>query len=136
MLSEFTAALFEDSGWYKADYSALSALDQHALQWGKGMVWIIYFHIALLYLGLGCSFLNEQCINQTVFPYLCDENVNRVICTFDHLSKVWYVQVFYMMYLSVLRDDVLLLGVALMVVLLHLLMILLIIVDQNQLLEL
>ena len=37
MLSEFTAALFEDSGWYKANYSALSALDQHALQWGKGM---------------------------------------------------------------------------------------------------
>ena len=37
VLSEFTAALFEDSGWYKANYSALSALDQHTLQWGKGM---------------------------------------------------------------------------------------------------
>ena len=51
VLSEFTAALFEDSGWYKVNYSALSALDQHALQWGKGTVtWNTYkLHYCVLY---------------------------------------------------------------------------------------
>ena len=37
VLSEFTIALLEDSGWYKGNYTALSALNQLPLQWGKGM---------------------------------------------------------------------------------------------------
>ena len=36
VLSEFTLALFEDSGWYKANYTALYNLKQNSLQWGKG----------------------------------------------------------------------------------------------------
>ena len=36
VLSEFTLALFEDSGWYKANYTALYDLKQNPLQWGKG----------------------------------------------------------------------------------------------------
>jgi len=40
------------------------------------------------YVGLGCSFLTEQCTNKSVYPYLCDPNENLVMCTFDHLSKV------------------------------------------------
>ena len=140
VLSEFTAALFEDSGWYKTNYSALLALHQHALQWGKGIVtWNTYLQIALLHfvpIGLGCSFLNEPCVNQIVFPYLCDEDVDGTICTFDHLSKVQYVATnINMMYLEFHRGIVLLSGLALMVVLLPLLLILQIIVNLNQLLE-
>ena len=37
VMSEFTLALFEDSGWYKANYTALHNLKQNSLQWGKGM---------------------------------------------------------------------------------------------------
>ena len=29
-------ALFEDSGWYKGNYTALEILNQLPLQWGKG----------------------------------------------------------------------------------------------------
>ena len=36
VVSEFTLALFEDSGWYKANYTALYNLKQNPLQWGKG----------------------------------------------------------------------------------------------------
>ena len=36
VLSEFTLALFEDSGWYKANYTVLYNLKQNPLQWGKG----------------------------------------------------------------------------------------------------
>jgi len=37
VLSEFTLALLEDSGWYKGNYTALSALNQLPLEWGEGM---------------------------------------------------------------------------------------------------
>ena len=40
ILSEFTLALFEDSGWYKANYTALYNLKQHPLHWGKGKLYI------------------------------------------------------------------------------------------------
>ena len=36
VLTEFTLALFEDSGWYKVNYTALYDLKQNPLQWGKG----------------------------------------------------------------------------------------------------
>ena len=36
VLSQFTIALFEDSGWYKGNYTALELLNQLPLQWGKG----------------------------------------------------------------------------------------------------
>ena len=44
-ISKFTLALFEDMGWYKANYSIADAL-----QFGK---------------NAGCDFLNEKCINPT-----------------------------------------------------------------------
>ncbi|XP_065916878.1 uncharacterized protein [Dysidea avara] len=72
ILSEFTIALLEDSGWYKGNYTALSALNQLPLQWGK---------------DLGCAFLTERCVNESVYPYLCDASSDEVMCTYDHLSK-------------------------------------------------
>ena len=36
VLSEFTIALLEDSGWYKANYSSLHEVNQNPLQWGRG----------------------------------------------------------------------------------------------------
>ena len=38
VLTEFTVAALEDSGWYKANYTALNEIDQPLLQWGKGML--------------------------------------------------------------------------------------------------
>ena len=38
VLSEFTLAFLEDTGWYVANYSALSELNQNSLQWGKGIM--------------------------------------------------------------------------------------------------
>ena len=43
VLSEFTLALFEDSGWYKANYTALYNLKQNPLQWGKGKCVYYYY---------------------------------------------------------------------------------------------
>ena len=37
VLSKFTIALLEDSGWYKGNYTALEMLNQFPLRWGKGM---------------------------------------------------------------------------------------------------
>ncbi|XP_065915873.1 leishmanolysin-like peptidase isoform X1 [Dysidea avara] len=70
VLSEFTVALLEDSGWYKANYTALHELNQVPLLWGK---------------GLGCSFLNEQCTDKNVYPYLCDPSDSKPVCTPDYL---------------------------------------------------
>ena len=36
VLSNFTLAFFEDSGWYKVNYSSLEDLHQFDLLWGKG----------------------------------------------------------------------------------------------------
>ena len=36
VLSNFTLAYFEDSGWYKVNYSSLEGLNQLDLLWGKG----------------------------------------------------------------------------------------------------
>ena len=38
VLSDFTLAFLEDSGWYKANYTALLDLNQNSLQWGKGTI--------------------------------------------------------------------------------------------------
>jgi len=43
ILSELTIAFFEDTGWYKANYTALNDLNQNSLQWGKGTY--NYFHV-------------------------------------------------------------------------------------------
>ncbi|XP_065916685.1 uncharacterized protein [Dysidea avara] len=72
IFSEFTLALLEDSGWYKGNYTALSALNKRSLEWGK---------------GLGCSFLTQRCVDKSVYPYLCDPSSDKEVCTFDHLSK-------------------------------------------------
>ena len=90
-MSEFTLALFEDSGWYRGNYTALNNLKQNPLQWGKGK------HLNLLILspinyvcttGLGCDFLTERCTNFSIFPYLCDTSETQLVCTHDHLTKV------------------------------------------------
>ena len=38
--------------------------------------------------GLGCSFVTQRCSNANVFPYLCEDNTDETMCTYDHLSKV------------------------------------------------
>ena len=88
VLSEFTLALFEDSGWYKGNYTALSDLKQNPLQWGKGELYS-YVHVYHWFTtGLGCAFLTEQCTNKSIFPYLCDTSEIELVCTYDHLTKV------------------------------------------------
>jgi len=37
VLSNFTLAFFEDSGWYKVNYTFMNNYDQFELQWGRGM---------------------------------------------------------------------------------------------------
>ena len=54
VMSEFTLALFEDSGWYRGNYTALNNLKQNPLQWGKGK------HLNLLIL----SPINYVCYNR------------------------------------------------------------------------
>jgi leishmanolysin-like peptidase len=74
-VSKFTLALFEDTGWYKANYSTADAL-----QFGK---------------NAGCDFLNEKCINPSTAKPLAapkntfcsplenDANGYQKSCTFD-----------------------------------------------------
>ena len=101
-------AFLEDSGWYKANYTALSELNQNSLQWGRGMefLYLLYMYhdvnfivsmrviVVLMFLvlkmavGLGCSFTTQKCTNTNVFPYLCAVDIDEVKCTYDHLSKV------------------------------------------------
>lgn len=38
--------------------------------------------------GLGCSFTTQRCTSTDVFPYLCEDNTDDTMCTYDHLSKV------------------------------------------------
>ena len=92
VLSQFTVGLFEDSGWYKGNYTALERLNQLPLEWGKGIdVEVLINHNSLLHVlhtGLGCSFLNQRCTSKTVYPYLCDTTTEESTCTYDHLTKV------------------------------------------------
>ena len=94
VLSEFTLALFEDSGWYKANYTALYNLKQNPLQWGKGRnrhntdLTFMYVQLYLYVTGLGCAFLMERCTNKSTFPYLCDARETPLVCTYDQLTKV------------------------------------------------
>ena len=37
VFSNFTLAFFEDSGWYKVNYTFVNNYDQFELQWGKGI---------------------------------------------------------------------------------------------------
>ncbi|RDD40190.1 Leishmanolysin-like peptidase [Trichoplax sp. H2] len=65
-ISEFTLALLQDSGWYLANFSAISS---YKLLWGK---------------GLGCNFVNKPCSNAATYPYLCNPNITKVGCNFDY----------------------------------------------------
>ena len=40
VFSNFTLAFFEDSGWYKVNYTFVNNYDQFELQWGKGIKYI------------------------------------------------------------------------------------------------
>ena len=37
VFSNFTLAFFEDSGWYKVNYTFVNNYDQFELQWGRGI---------------------------------------------------------------------------------------------------
>ena len=50
--------------------------------------------MCIFYTGLGCSFLNEQCTNKSVYPYLCGPSDNQQVCTADHLTKVCIIVVY------------------------------------------
>ena len=68
-VSKFTLALFEDTGWYKANYTMADSL-----KFGR---------------NAGCDFLNEKCINPTtgvalsVPKYTFCSTPNEQSCTFD-----------------------------------------------------
>ena len=55
ILSEFTIMLLEDSGWYKANYTALDEINQHPLLWEK----VCQAHFAFCYLQMfrHCTFI-------------------------------------------------------------------------------
>ena len=83
---------------------------------------LIVFTVTLL--DLGCAFLTERCVNESVYPYLCDASSDEVMCTYDHLSKVlslWISMIMYHAHL-LLRVLALLVGLVLMTVLFYLLM--------------
>ena len=66
VMSNITAALLEDSGWYKVNHSNIICL-----AWGKGR---------------GCDFINNPCMDptpQAVFPEFCNVK-DKPGCTFDH----------------------------------------------------
>ncbi|RDD40194.1 Leishmanolysin-like peptidase [Trichoplax sp. H2] len=63
-LTRFTLAALEDSGWYKANFSAIS---NRKLLWGR---------------GLGCRFITGSCQNSTNYPYVC--NIGSNGCTYDY----------------------------------------------------
>ena len=92
VLSEFTLALLEDTGWYKANYTALHSIKQNPLRWGKGEDWVYVYLIhnlmRIFTTGLGCPFLTESCHNESAFPYLCNTSQTQLHCTYDHLTKV------------------------------------------------
>ena len=46
VFSNFTLAFFEDSGWYKVNYTFVNNYDQFELQWGKGIKYITYCQYA------------------------------------------------------------------------------------------
>ena len=73
VLSSFTLAFFEDTGWYKANYS-----QSESLTWGNKQ---------------GCDFLSEKCISTNGAPivgaskgYFCTAE-NQEGCTAERLSK-------------------------------------------------
>ena len=52
VFSNFTLAFFEDSGWYKVNYTFINNYDQFELQWGKG---VYYWHF--------CGLINKYVVN-------------------------------------------------------------------------
>lgn len=68
--SNFTLAFFEDSGWYKVNYTFTNSFRQFDLNWGKGK---------------GCDFVVKPCTDRKTYPYICD--TDHSTCTFDHVSK-------------------------------------------------
>lgn len=51
VISEFTLAILQDSGWYKVNFDMA-----HPISWGKGK---------------GCKFLNEGCKARPMFDEFC-----------------------------------------------------------------
>jgi hypothetical protein len=65
VLSNFTLAVLEDSGWYTVDYAAADS--DPALEFGR---------------GLGCGFLDTDC-SAAGFPYCLPGQGSRASCSFD-----------------------------------------------------
>lgn len=64
VVSEFTLALLEGTGWYQVDYNK-----SELFVWGKGK---------------GCSFLNDKCVDQNAVPRFEEfcSPLTRVSCTY------------------------------------------------------
>ena len=65
VISEFTLALLEGTGWYQVDYSR-----SELFSWGQGK---------------GCSFLNDKCVDQNANPRFDEfcSPLARVGCTYS-----------------------------------------------------
>jgi len=59
VLSNFTLAFFEDSGWYKVNYTFMNNYDQFELQWGRGMC-KIYFIYQVIQKPLNFHLIHKQ----------------------------------------------------------------------------
>jgi hypothetical protein len=65
--SNFTLKYFNDSGWYRVNFTITNAIDQFDMKWGEGK---------------GCQFIDGSCIDETNCT-----SISSSQCTFDHLSK-------------------------------------------------
>ena len=91
MYSNFTWKYFDNSGWFKVNYTFIESIDQYELEWGKGMyqkyhILHNYTVIMLLYIDNGCGFVTESCDNPDTYEYICESYKSQ--CTFDRISKV------------------------------------------------
>lgn len=95
VLSNFTWAFFEDSGWYSINYAYTNSIESLQMKWGKGICMKYHIHLFLAYMsipllsliscpGLGCDFVTKPCTDTAAFPYSCVSHG----CTFDRISKV------------------------------------------------
>lgn len=57
VVSNFTWAFFEDSGWYRINYTYTNSIDQLEMKWGKSTKLILYrvfyFFVLVMYMGCG-----------------------------------------------------------------------------------
>ena len=83
VMSNITLALLGDTGWYRVDYSKAEEF-----KYGR---------------NLGCSFLYQQCIvnSVSVFPNYFTTNLNNDGCWYDFTKRVIFFLIIYLIYLSI-----------------------------------